>query len=137
VVAKEDALIPSPELHPGGRGGVTARAPRLEEALPGNLHSPPVSVTRQPHPPSGIPSAPPVQPDQQQLQASPTDIDKILKFIRTTKTESRLTVGAYLMPENYDTGVKISDAEMRQLNLVPHEMLGRWNYTVHPAQNVN
>ena len=66
-----------------------------------------------------------------------TDIDKILKFIRTTKTESGLTVGAYLMPENYDTGIKISDAEMRQLNLVPHETLGRWNYTVRPAQNVN
>ena len=61
-----------------------------------------------------------------------TDIDKILKFIRTTKTKSGLTVGAYLMPENYATGIKISDAEMRQLNLVPHEMLGRWNYTVHP-----
>ena len=66
-----------------------------------------------------------------------TDIDKILKFIRTTKTESGLTVGAYLMPENYDTGIKISDAEMRQLNLVPHEMFGRWNYTVRPTQNVN
>src|SRR5450631_1174951 len=66
-----------------------------------------------------------------------TDIDKILKFIRTTKTESGLTVSAYLIPENYDTGIKISDTEMRQLNLVPHEMLGRWNYTVRPTQNVN
>jgi hypothetical protein len=66
-----------------------------------------------------------------------TDIDKILKFIRTTKTESGLTVNAYLIPENYDTGIKISDAEMRQLNLVPHQMLGRWNYTVRPTQNVN
>ena len=42
-----------------------------------------------------------------------TDIDKILKFIRTTKTESGLTVNAYLIPENYDTGIQISDAEMR------------------------
>jgi len=66
-----------------------------------------------------------------------TDIDKILNFIRTTKTESGLTVNAYLIPENYDTGIKISDAEMRQLNLVPHELLGRWNYTVRPIQNVN
>jgi hypothetical protein len=66
-----------------------------------------------------------------------TDIDKILQFIRTTKTKSGLTVNAYLIPENYDTGIKISDAEMRHLNLVPHEMLGRWNYTVRPSQNVN
>jgi hypothetical protein len=41
------------------------------------------------------------------------------------------------MTENYETGIKISDAEMHQLNLVPHEMLGRWNYTVRPSQNVN
>jgi hypothetical protein len=26
---------------------------------------------------------------------------------------------------------------MRQLNLVPHEKLGRWNYTIRPTQNVN
>ena len=66
-----------------------------------------------------------------------TDIDKILQFIRTTKTATGLTVNAYLIPENYPTGIKISDAEMRQLNLVPHDTLGRWNYTVRPLQNVN
>ena len=81
--------------------------------------------------------APSVQPNQEKLGEPLTDIDKILNFIRTTKTKSGLTVGAYFMPENYPTGVKISDAEMRQLNLVPHEMLGRWNYTVRPTQNVN
>jgi len=57
-----------------------------------------------------------------------TDIDKILKFIRTTKTESGLSVNAYLIPENYDTGIKISDAEMRQLNLVPMKSLGAGLY---------
>jgi len=66
-----------------------------------------------------------------------TDIDKALNFIRTTKTESGLTVSAYLIPDNYETGIKISDAEMRRLNLVPNEVLGRWNYTVRPSQNVN
>jgi hypothetical protein len=66
-----------------------------------------------------------------------TDIDKILKFIATTKTGSGLTVSAYLIPENYATGIKISDAEMRQLNLVSHDKLGRWNYTIRPTQNVN
>jgi len=61
-----------------------------------------------------------------------TDIDKILNLIRTTKTETGLTVSAYLIPENYPTGIKISDAEMRRLNLTPHETLGCWNYTVRP-----
>ena len=64
------------------------------------------------------------------------DIDKILEFIRTAKTEFGLTVDAYLIPENYGTGIKVSGAEMRQLNLVPHEMPGCWNYTVRPTQNV-
>lgn len=66
-----------------------------------------------------------------------TDIDKALQFIRTTKTKSGLVVNAYLLPDNYPTGIKISDAEMRRLNLVPHEVLGRWNYTVRPSQIVN
>jgi hypothetical protein len=66
-----------------------------------------------------------------------TDLDKMLNFIRTTKTQTGLIVTAYLIPGQYETGIKISNAEMRQLNLVPHEQLGRWNYTVHPAQNVN
>ena len=61
----------------------------------------------------------------------------MLNFIRTTKTQSGLTVTAYLIPENYATGIKISDQEMRQLNLVKHETLGFWNYSLHPAQNVN
>ncbi len=66
-----------------------------------------------------------------------TNIDKILYFIRTTKTETGLAVTAYPIPDQYATGIKISDAEMRQLNIVPHDILGRWNYTVSPAQNVN
>ena len=66
-----------------------------------------------------------------------TDIDKILNFIRTTKTRPGLLVNAYLIPGLYHTGIRISDAEMRQINLVPHDTLGRWNYTLHPTQNVN
>jgi len=65
------------------------------------------------------------------------DLETMLNFIRTTKTQSGLTVTAYLLPENYDTGIKISDVEMRQLNLVKHDTLGTWNYTLHPAPNVN
>ena len=63
------------------------------------------------------------------------DIETMLNFIRTTKTQSGLTVTASLLPEIYDTGIKISDAEMRQLNLVQHDTLGIWNYTLHPAPN--
>jgi len=66
-----------------------------------------------------------------------TDIHKILHFIRTTKTRTGLIVNAYPIPGHYNTGIRISDAEMRQIDLVPHDTLGRWNYTLHPTQNVN
>lgn len=66
-----------------------------------------------------------------------TDIEKILNFISTTKTKTGLIVNSYLLDEYYETGTKISDAEMRKLRLVPHDTLGRWNYTLHPIQNVN
>jgi hypothetical protein len=66
-----------------------------------------------------------------------TDIEKILKFISTTKTKPGLSVNSYLIDNLYETGTKISDAEMRKISLVPHDTLGRWNYTVRPTQNVN
>ena len=66
-----------------------------------------------------------------------TNMETMLNFIRTTKTETGLTVSAYLIPENYDTGINISDRQMRQLNLVKHDTLGLWNYTVRPAPNGN
>lgn len=66
-----------------------------------------------------------------------TDLETMLNFIRTTKTTTGLAVSAYLIPENYDTGIKISDRQMRQLNLTRHDTLGLWNYTVRPTTNVN
>ncbi|PYT21838.1 MAG: hypothetical protein DMG57_37340 [Acidobacteria bacterium] len=57
--------------------------------------------------------------------------------VRCKGTDTGLTVSAYLIPENYDTGIEISDQQMRQLNLVKHDILGLWNYSVCPAPNVN
>ena len=66
-----------------------------------------------------------------------TGVDKILKPIRTTKTESGLIVNADLIPQSYNTGIRISDKEMLQINSVPHDTLGRWNCTLHPKPTVN
>ena len=69
-----------------------------------------------------------------------TDIDKALTFIRTTTTKTGLAVTAQLIADNYDKGIRITNAEMLLLNLVPHDTLGRWNYTLHPKhpkQTVN
>lgn len=66
-----------------------------------------------------------------------TDIDTVLNFIRTTTTKTGLVVTAQLIADHYDKGIRITDAEMRLLNHVPHDTLGRWNYTLHPKQIVN
>jgi hypothetical protein len=66
-----------------------------------------------------------------------TDIDKALNFIRTTTTKPGLVVTAQLIADTYVKGSKITDAEMRRLNLLRHDTLGRWNYTLHPNQIVN
>jgi Rhodopirellula transposase DDE domain len=66
-----------------------------------------------------------------------TDIDKALNFIRTTTTKPGLVVTAQWIADTYVKGSKITDAEMRRLNLLRHDTLGRWNYTLHPNQIVN
>ena len=66
-----------------------------------------------------------------------TDVDKALNFIRTTSTTTGLAVTAQLITDNYVKGVRVSNAEMRMLNLERHDTLGRWNYSLQPTQIVN
>ena len=41
-----------------------------------------------------------------------TDIDKVLNLIRTTTTKTGLVVTAQLIADNYNKGIRITDAEM-------------------------
>ena len=66
-----------------------------------------------------------------------TSIEKILKFISTTKTEPGLVVKSYLIDELYETGIKVFDTEMAGINIATHETFGQWKYTLRPAKNVN
>ena len=63
-----------------------------------------------------------------------TEFDKALNFIRTTTTKPGLAVTDQLAAEIYEKGIKVTDKEMRLLNLAKHETFGRWNYTLHPTQ---
>lgn len=39
-------------------------------------------------------------------------------------------MNAILHTANYPTGVKITDAQMNQVNILHHETLPAWNYTI-------
>lgn len=56
----------------------------------------------------------------------------IVNYISTTRTETGLRVSAHLIDKEYPKGVKIPDALMRTLTLVPHETQPIRNYTIHP-----
>lgn len=55
-----------------------------------------------------------------------------LKYIRTTKTTTGLSVSAHFIRKNYPKGIKITDAQMEELNLISHQNLPQWNYTISP-----
>ena len=59
-------------------------------------------------------------------------VETILNYIRTTTTESGLTVSAELMEAEYQTGLKITAEQLADLNLTRHDPLPRLNYTIAP-----
>jgi hypothetical protein len=59
----------------------------------------------------------------------------ILGFIRGTTTATGLTVTAEWWERRYVKGVKVSDAEMSELNIEYHDVCPRWNYTIKPRNN--
>jgi hypothetical protein len=60
--------------------------------------------------------------------------ETVLKYIRTTKTETGLRVRARLVRKHYATGERVSDAEMAELLLTRHQTLPDWNYTLSPSE---
>ncbi len=62
--------------------------------------------------------------------------EALLAFIRGTTTAPGLDVRAERLEGTYDTGVRVSDAEMATLNLTAHDVCPSWNYTLHSRSNV-
>jgi len=60
------------------------------------------------------------------------NLQTIVNLISNTTTKGGLTVRAKLDTNTYETGIKVSDAELAALNLVKHETHGAWNYTIAP-----
>jgi len=60
------------------------------------------------------------------------DHSTIVSLIGATKTTTGLTVSCRLDPRTYEKGRKVSDAQMKTINLHPHDFHGEWNYTIKP-----
>lgn len=57
----------------------------------------------------------------------------IVNLIANTTTSTGLTIEAELDTRAYPTGIKITDEQMRELNLTKHNFHGSdWNYTLEP-----
>ena len=59
--------------------------------------------------------------------------ETILNYLRTTNTKTGLRVRAHLRRRPYKKGIKISDHQMRELNIARDEDQSKWNYTLQPA----
>lgn len=57
---------------------------------------------------------------------------KILNFIRSTGTDTGLSVTAQLDRGNCPTGTEPTPEQLQSLRLKPHEVLPKWSYTVSP-----
>jgi hypothetical protein len=56
----------------------------------------------------------------------------ILNFIRTTHTDSGLSCQARLDRVYYQTGLKLTAEQKKNINLKPHRIFPNWNYTIEP-----
>lgn len=56
----------------------------------------------------------------------------IVQLIAATTTRTGLNVKAEIDHASYPAGVKVTDAEMAAINLIPHDFHGEWNYSIAP-----
>lgn len=59
----------------------------------------------------------------------------ILELIRNTTTKKGLRIDAILDEQEYKTGIKITNKEMKQINIQGDEFHPEWNYTIRPQIN--
>lgn len=60
-------------------------------------------------------------------------LETMLGYIRETTTETDLKVKAFLLEREFAKGIKVPDAVMDSLNLVPRPICPYWNYIIGPT----
>jgi hypothetical protein len=61
-----------------------------------------------------------------------TSYEVIVNLIASTTTKTGLTVRAALDTNEYETGIKINDEQLAEVNLTPAKFHRDWNYTIRP-----
>jgi hypothetical protein len=56
----------------------------------------------------------------------------VVELIAATTTKTGLTVACAEDPADYQTGIKVTDAEMATLNIERDAFHPEWNYTIAP-----
>ena len=59
-------------------------------------------------------------------------IEIIISLIGSTTTKEGLSVQCVLDPHTYEKGTKVTDEQLKALNLTPNSWHGEWNYTIAP-----
>ena len=60
--------------------------------------------------------------------------ETVLKFIRTTTTETGLCCTAYLDRKHYQTKLTLTNEQKESICVTGHRVLPKWNYTIRPRQ---
>jgi hypothetical protein len=58
-------------------------------------------------------------------------LDIMVRCIRGTKTTTGLHVDAFLTENKYEKGIRVSDREMKRINIQRHRVCPAWNYTIY------
>ncbi len=61
----------------------------------------------------------------------------IINLIGHTKTKTGLNIKCDIDYTQYEKGIKITDKQMKDINLIRHEVCGNWNYTIKCDKNVD
>jgi hypothetical protein len=62
-------------------------------------------------------------------------LEVVVNLIASTTTTKGLRVRAALDTDEYPTGIKVDDATMAALHLIPDEFHGDWNYSIAPSES--
>lgn len=121
----------------GGSNGATCRA--WKYGLQQKLCAPHDLVVTVAHYPAGASKWNPIEHRlfseiSKNWAGRPLDsYETILNYIRSTSTATGLSLRAHLIRKQYQKGIRIPDAVMKQLPITKDPEIPKWNYTLRPS----